>query len=372
MGVSNRDGRWLVNYFDENKKQRQKSFGSGDLAYQQALAFDKAVAATPKGKKLPNPEVIAHEVEQLVQQQVAHAERASKGMTFMELFEEYLRHIEASGRTPAHVINMRQIAKGQYYPQLGTMTYIREMTYPQHILPFIHHLQTTVSPLTHRMRSQTTINRYCHYLNAIFNYAMENEYIKNNPMKQWRKSKDKPRIVQLNLEDVAKIMEHAQPHVRWAIEVCFNLGTRPGESELLALKWDDVDFEKKEVRIYGRKTKKYRYVPVKDSFLDRLRFVRAKAKTEFIIEFRGKPIVNIHKAFKAACDRAGITYPVRLYDLRHLFATTMLVNGADLAAVSKLMGHSNVNMTANVYYQYLTGEKERAVSLLPELPAVAV
>ena len=69
-----------------------------------------------------------------------------------------------------------------------------------------------------------------------------------------------------------------------------------------------------------------------------------------------------------ACRRAGITFSVRLYDLRHMFATYMLSNGADLAAVSKLLGHSSITMTANVYYQYLEGEKERAVALLPELP----
>ena len=39
-----------------------------------------------------------------------------------------------------------------------------------------------------------------------------------------------------------------------------------------------------------------------------------------------------------------------MYDLRHLFATTMLANGADLAAVSKLMGHSTVKITADVYF----------------------
>ena len=69
-----------------------------------------------------------------------------------------------------------------------------------------------------------------------------------------------------------------------------------------------------------------------------------------------------------AVRRAGIPYSVRLYDFRHMFATLMLANGADLAAVSKLMGHASVKMTADTYYQYLEGEKERAVSLLPDLP----
>jgi site-specific recombinase XerD len=52
-------------------------------------------------------------------------------------------------------------------------------------------------------------------------------------------------------------------------------------------------------------------------------------------------------------SRAGINVPTRMYDLRHLYATTMLTNGADLAAVSTLMGHSTITMTADTYYQYI-------------------
>jgi len=89
-----------------------------------------------------------------------------------------------------------------------------------------------------------------------------------------------------------------------------------------------------------------------------------------MIEYRGRPVTTIRKSFNNACDRAGITVPVRMYDLRHLFATTMLSNGADLAAVSKLMGHSTVKMTADVYYHYLEGEKEKAVGKLPSLVGV--
>ena len=64
---------------------------------------------------------------------------------------------------------------------------------------------------------------------------------------------------------------------------------------------------------------------------------------------------------------AGITYPCRMYDVRHLFAFIMLLGGADLAAVSKLPGCFNTQMTTNVYYELLKGEKERAVGLLPSI-----
>ena len=76
---------------------------------------------------------------------------------------------------------------------------------------------------------------------------------------------------------------------------------------------------------------------------------------------------KFRRSFHTACNRAGISYPVRMYDIRHLFASTLLTGGADLAAVSKLLGHSTIQMTTNVYYNLQRGEKERAVSLLPSL-----
>lgn len=57
-----------------------------------------------------------------------------------------------------------------------------------------------------------------------------------------------------------------------------------------------------------------------------------------------------------------------MYVLWHMFATFMINNGADIAAVSKLLGHANISMTVNNYYQALEVERERAISLLPTIP----
>ena len=196
------------------------------------------------------------------------------------------------------------------------------------------------------------------------------ELISKNPMKGRKKARERPRDVQIGVDDLKHIMAYAEPHVRWAMEVCFNLGTRPGPSELFALRWEHVDFEAGSVRIYATKTKTFRTVPVTPAFLERLREVRQKSESGYLVEYKGKPVKTIRKGFKVACQQAGITVDVRMYDLRHLFATTMLANGADLAAVSKLMGHSTVKMTADVYYHYLEGEKEKAVGKLPSLIGV--
>jgi site-specific recombinase XerD len=58
-----------------------------------------------------------------------------------------------------------------------------------------------------------------------------------------------------------------------------------------------------------------------------------------VVTFKGKSVVSLKIAWSAAKKRARITRRMRMYDLRHAFATKMLDNGADLKHVSILLGH---------------------------------
>ncbi|MFI5322370.1 MAG: site-specific integrase [Thermodesulfobacteriota bacterium] len=60
--------------------------------------------------------------------------------------------------------------------------------------------------------------------------------------------------------------------------------------------------------------------------------------------FRGKPLKDIRTAFENARNRAGIKN-LRFHDLRHTFATRLILSGVDLATVSKLLGHTTIQMT---------------------------
>ena len=342
------DGRWIVVYKDANGKRHDKSFGRGDAARLEAENFDMAMKTR--------------------QVQTTPAERTNMGITLECVIGLYCQHLSASGKTQRHIQEIQYVAASAYYPFWGRAMPLQMMKYVEHILPFINHLQETVSPITKKLRNAVTINKYCSYLRAIFNFAIKHGYIQESPMKFWTKQKEQPRRFQLTLEDLGKILAVADKHVRLAVELCYQLGVRPGASELFALKWSDVDFEKGQITVFGRKTNKIRVIPIKPAFLEYLGKEQAQSQCEYIISYKGKPVTRINKAFQRACIRAGITYPVRMYDLRHMFATLMLTHGADLAAVSRLLGHSSVTMTADVYYQYLEGEKERAINLLPDIP----
>ncbi len=373
MGIYQRNERWMV-YWHVNGKRHDKSFGRGDLAQAKAQVFDRAVQdALEKHLPIPDPEWVTSAVQVVKTVSTSDAPtnqvlgQQPSGMNLAELGRRYLDHMRASGRTEKHIRNIERLLDNQFVPVIGDKP-VNALTYQGDMVPFILHFKG-VSGATGKARSQFTVNKYCDYLSFIFHFGMDNGFTTVNPLKNWKKPKVQPWDLKLTLEDAKKIMACAEPHLKWAMEVCFNLGTRPGESELLSLRWENVDFAAGTVRIYASKTKTYRTVPINPEFLKRMEAERDQSVSGFVIEYMGRGLTTIRKSFKNACQRAGITYQTRMYDLRHLFATTLLSKGADLAAVSKMMGHATVKMTADTYYHYMEGEKERAVRLLPGLGA---
>lgn len=241
-------------------------------------------------------------------------------------------------------------------------------------------------------RTTPTVNRYLGYLRAVFLFGVRQGLTTKNPLASWRKTPEKKKDMHLTVEDLRRIITAGEPHLAWALEVEWNLGTRPGVTELFTVKWVDVDFNALTVHVRGTKTGgSDRLVSINPDFRARLlimqqerrqeldalrqkvtkggRAKRIPAESVYLIEYKGHPIKQLRRSLETACKRAGITYHVRPYDVRHLFASAMLQGGADLAAVSALLGHSDISTTQKHYYHLLKGEKARAVSLLPSIAA---
>jgi integrase len=225
--------------------------------------------------------------------------------------------------------------------------------------------------LEYKDLSNSSFNRYITYLNVIFNFGVEFEHIEKNPMANWRKrvmKREKPRDLEITIDDVKAIVANAAPHVQKAIKLVLNTGCRPGKSELLRIKYSDVDFDANRVRIRGSKTARSdRYVPLRDEFLAEIRGWQEAARCEYIVEYEGKPVNGFKKGFNAAVRRSGIGKEVVPYHLRHFFASTLLANKADIKAVASLMGHSGPDMLFKVYYHLIGDSEKEAVEKLPTL-----
>ncbi|WP_277399371.1 site-specific integrase [Burkholderia sp. Ac-20384] len=76
------------------------------------------------------------------------------------------------------------------------------------------------------------------------------------------------------------------------------------------------------------------------------------------------PVLGLQKGFRAACERVGIS-DFRIHDLRHTFASWLVMSGVSLYVVRDLLGHSSIAVTER--YAHLSPDQGRSAvqSLLP-------
>ncbi|MDP2848280.1 MAG: tyrosine-type recombinase/integrase [Humidesulfovibrio sp.] len=219
-------------------------------------------------------------------------------------------------------------------------------------------------------KTTPTVNRYMGYLRSVFRFGISKKITAASPLSEWKKTPERKKEMHLTLDGLRRIIAAADPHLAWAMELEANIGTRPGPTELFSLKWADVDFDGLLIHVRGTKTEgASRVIPITPDFRARLLIMRQEAKSEYLVEYKGKPVKQVRRSLQTAIKRAGIPYHVTPYDVRHLFATILLNEGADLAAVSALLGHSSIATTQKHYYQLMKGEKARAVALMPAVAA---
>jgi integrase len=76
--------------------------------------------------------------------------------------------------------------------------------------------------------------------------------------------------------------------------------------------------------------------------------------------------VTIQGRFRKYIEKAGVK-PIRIHDLRHSFATNLINSGANIVAVSKYLGHANINQTLKTYTHLLKSTDERLVQSVNEM-----
>ncbi|WP_423185194.1 tyrosine-type recombinase/integrase [Alishewanella sp. d11] len=154
--------------------------------------------------------------------------------------------------------------------------------------------------------------------------------------------------------------DHLEPIVLLAM----NTGMRRGE--ILSLCWDDISFETKTltVQFANAKSGKTRHIPLNGEAYRTLQSWQADTDNNGIV-FKGstgKAMTDIGKAWDKLLADAGITN-FRFHDLRHHFASKLVMASVDLNTVRELLGHGDLAMTLR--YAHLAPEhKAAAVNLI--------
>jgi integrase len=339
-----KDGRWYTKYW-ENSRYHKKYFGRGKSAKIKAEDFDLKI------KRLKKRGI-----------KITETEPKFQPLHLDELAQLYLNDRRNSGWSEKQEYDFKAFMNRYVIPSIGDKL-CTDIT----MADLVRLRDYIAKNSTKAKLSPHSINRYLTSTKAVFGWGVENDLIPFNPWAKFKKPKEKPdKPSLLSLEEFLSVMKNAAPHCRWALDVEFNTGCRPGSTELFKLKFSDVNWEEAELLIRATKTAP-RIVTLKPDFLERLGGAFENSDCEYIISYKGKPVKKLRRSFSTALRKAGINKKVRLYDIRHMYGTFMAKNKADIFAIQQLMGHSDISTTRRYLHHAEEMKLDAVNNCLPSL-----
>lgn len=220
---------------------------------------------------------------------------------------------------------------------------------------YLKRLQTPVRP--------ATVNRELSLLKHMFSKAIEWGKCKENPAKKVKKLKGEVKRVRFLMPDEVQILlSSCADYLKPIVTVAVHTGMRKGE--LLGLKWEQVNFEQGIITLHDTKNSERRDIPMDETVKTVLKGMEKKRDHVFCNE-EGETFVRLQRSFEAALKKSGIE-DFRFHDLRHTFASNLVMGGEDLNTVRELLGHKDLTMTLR-YAHLAPNHKTRAVNILDRI-----
>lgn len=318
-----------------------------------------------------------------------------KKKTVSELMSEWLLTTKKNELKPASFDRLEATINNQINPRIGFYQ-IGNITAAD--------IQDAINDMVKCGYSYSTIKKAYNAIHACFLLAYDRGEIPKSPVvrislpKQIEKTKSE--IVFYSDDETTILTDYATQKYKtgkyvykhgYAIPLLLNTGMRVGE--LLALKWDNVDFESKQIHIVETRgqvinrvddaEQKYIMVDRKTKTQSGNRIILMnKQSEEALMYFKslnyGNKYVmansntgvityrNLHRVFSMILEKSEIRRG-SLHSLRHTFATRLFKNGIDIKVISEILGHSDVSITYNIYTHVIQEQKTHAVNLLDDI-----
>ena len=202
----------------------------------------------------------------------------------------------------------------------------------------------------------------------LFFSTIQNKKIDVDLIHRPKRAKILPNV--LSKEEIKAILEaHGNIKHKAMLSMIYSCGLR--RSELLRLKFSDIDSKRGIVIIRQSKGRKDRIAPLSLKILIMLREYYTAYKPKVWL-FEGQNAgtqyseFSLQSVLKLALQKAGITKPVSLHWLRHSYATHLLESGTDLRYIQELLGHSS-SKTTEIYTHVSTKSLQQIKSPFDDL-----
>lgn len=291
----------------------------------------------------------------------------------------------------------------------ATSFYNNELYFKNHIKPRIGNIkiqelspmrcQEFVNDMHNQGYARNTIDRVCTMLKLAFDKAIEYKLIKNNPMRTVTLPKRvKSQVNVWTVEQVNHFLTVTKNR-RYFCAYALALLTGMRQGEILGLRWQDINFDKKEISVcqtlthYGKEIKNgaktvsgVRTISISDSLVSILKrqhekYLEFKSKTAVFVDMdlviynlkNGKNIFpgNLTRNYINDVKRAKLPH-IRFHDLRHTHATMLVQENVNVKVISDRLGHSKVGITLDIYSHVLPNMQQEVADKLDKMLSIAL
>lgn len=271
--------------------------------------------------------------------------------------EGFLAYISKEKRFSRHTVTAYSSDLQQF------IDYLKDGLQIQAIKEVDHHdiRSWIISILEDEKLQAVSVNRKISCLRSFYKYMVRNDVVVKNPMDRISSLKTKKKLPlfleQKQMENLLDQMEFGEDFSgvrdKLLIELLYCTGMR--RAELTGLKSANVNFEKGELKVLGKRNKE-RIIPLSNAALSLIEDYETLRSSHFsgsiedeflLVNDSGKQMSDgfVYRKVNRYLRLVTTIEKKSPHILRHTFATHMLNNGADLNAIKELLGHANLSAT---------------------------
>ena len=211
--------------------------------------------------------------------------------------------------------------------------------------------------------SKATVNRELAFLKKMLNFAVEEKMLDKNPLTGYKLYPEPlKKFRTITSDEYQKIYAESTESLKLILDIAINTGMR--KSEILNLKWENVDLDDGYILVVETKNDENRTIPINKVLNKAINSVKYRDSDGYVCQEDGTPIREFKYDFNNALKRSAIKR-FTFHDLRHSFGSRLVESGVDLVTIQKLMGHKTIKTTMR-YLHPTTKMHRNAVEKLNE------